>query len=298
MPTKIYIAVNGTCTAGPDDNLMDIIKDIGLGKRKREFSEKLGRDVSGGSTVLWIKSPSGIYMIDTGDYDDRSILEKSLEKIAKEESKKNIDAKKSVERIYHSHAHLDHVGNNDLFMGAKWMIDGRDRLAEVALGPDDSEEYNGFRAFYDGHRQRGITSDKFTRYHNNKHTGKPKELTIKDATGHDIANKFFIIKDDDIAIINLETREEHKTDRIVFTGDAICDERYLKRAMHNDMDVKKTSVYGTKIPNEQWWINDPVDRVWYDAMAYGSNMKIIEEAKKGGLMIFGHGGVYDINAAR
>src|SRR3989344_5315653 len=216
MPTKIYIAVNGTCTAGPDDNLFSILEDRALKKRKREFSEKLKRPVSGGSPVLWVRNPEGAYMIDSGDADDRGILEKSLAAITKEE---NIHARHSVGRIYHSHMHPDHIGNNDAFPYANWMADSKDPMLEIALGPREYKEYENLRFLYEGNRAGRITSDKFLKYNGNEHIGKPSGLTIIDSPGHDVVNKSFHIKDDEIIVINLETGDEHKTTRIVFTGD-------------------------------------------------------------------------------
>lgn len=131
IPTKIYIAVNGTCTAGPDDNLFSILEEIALEKREREFSEKLNRPVSGGSTVLWVRNHEGVYMIDSGDADDRGILEKSLAKITDEEG---IHARHSVKRIYHSHMHPDHIGNNDAFPYANWMAVHRDLMYLEGFG--------------------------------------------------------------------------------------------------------------------------------------------------------------------
>lgn len=296
MPTKIYIAVNGTCTAGPDDNLFSIFEEIALEKREREFSKKLNRPVSGGSTVLWVRNPEGVYMIDSGDVDDRSILEKSLAEISKEE---NISARHSVGRIYHSHLHPDHIGNNDAFPYANWMADARDPMLEVALGKREYEQFDQLRFLYEGHRARGITSDKFLKYDGNKHKGKPSGLTIIDSPGHDVVNKSFHIKDDEIVVINLEIGEEHKANRIVFTSDSICDERYLQRALNEDFDVRKTAVYGNKIPTDQWWLtNDPAERARMDAQNIESNAQIIKAANKGGLIIFGHGGVYDIAARK
>lgn len=288
MTTKIYIPVQGTCTAGPDDNLFNIVKEIGEGKRGREFSKKLNRDVTGGGTVLWIKSDSGIYMIDTGDIDDREVLQNSLEKIEKEE---RVDPIKSVKSIYHPHSHLDHNANNDLFPNAYWMVDEKDDLVELMMGEKDNDAYNNFRQWYEGHRERGITSDKFTRYQSNDHAGKPEGLKLIDTPGHAKVHKTPIIKDKEIVIINLETGEETITDKITFTGDCLCDERYLNNFLSTDPNIEKTAIYGNAVPTEQWTMNDEKLRNKLDAQNLKSMEKIVDEGRKG-LFIFGHGGVY------
>jgi glyoxylase-like metal-dependent hydrolase (beta-lactamase superfamily II) len=292
MVTKVHIAVQGTCTAGPDDNLYTMLDEIAAGTRQREFSKKLNRPVTGGGTAVWVRSPQGVYMIDTGDYNDRGILEKSLDEIEKQEK---VGPVKAVKSIYHSHAHLDHNGNNDMFPHSYWMVPVDDGLVELMMGPKDTDAYNGFRKWYDGHRERGIISSKFTRYADDLHPGKPKGLTIFDAPGHDVVHKAFIIQDDDeMVIINHETGEEIKTDRIVFVGDALCDQRYLDRALDSDPKVQRTAIYGNVIPTEQDILNDQALRNRLDDQNMASIRKIIEEARKGGLMIFGHGGICDI----
>lgn len=291
MTTKIYIAVEGTCTTGPDENLFQILREIGEGKRKREFSDKLSRNITGGGTVLWVRSDkSRIYMIDTGDYDDRNTLERSLDLIEKEEK---IHPRTSVTSIYHTHSHLDHIGNNDLFPYSNWMVDQNDALVELMLGQKDTDAYKGFRKFYEDHRKRGITSDKFKAYESNNHANKPQGLTIVNTPGHERVHKGFLIDDDEVIVTNLETGDEYKTKGIVFTGDCLCDKRYLKRFLNPNPDVKKTAIYGNKIPTEDWVV--PVgqaDRNALDKQNLESMAKIVDAAKER-LMIFGHGGVYN-----
>ncbi|PIN87341.1 hypothetical protein COV19_00470 [Candidatus Woesearchaeota archaeon CG10_big_fil_rev_8_21_14_0_10_44_13] len=295
MTIRIYIAVQGTCTAGPDENIMQILTDIEEGRRKREFSQKLGREVTGGGTVLWVRSSHGIYMIDSGDFADREILGKSLETIAREE---RCNPVKYVRSIYHGHSHPDHNGNNDMFRNSYWMADENDKLLDVVLGPNDSKRFNNFRRFYEGHRQRDITSSKFIRYRTNHHAGRPLGLKIYDAEGHAPANKAFTIEDrEGIVMVNLETGEEYRTGRIVFAGDSICDKRYLKMALKKDPEMQRAAVYGSNIPTKDWQTDDVIERAALDQAALQSIMRIIEEARKGGLMVFGHGGVYDINAS-
>ena len=74
MTTKLYIAINGTCTAGPDQNLYEMLAEFQAETREREFSEKLNRTVSGGGTALWVRNDlDEIYMLDTGDNCDIEI---------------------------------------------------------------------------------------------------------------------------------------------------------------------------------------------------------------------------------
>lgn len=282
MATKVYVAVNGTCSAGPDENLYQVLGEFASGKREREFIEKLDRNSSGGGTVLWVKSPNGIYTLDTGDIDDRPILEKSLDMIEKDEK---VDPTKAV--IYHTHSHLDHNANNDLFMGSYWMVDVDDKLVEIALGEKDSDAYNGFRALYGGHRERGIISDKFIRYSNDEHPGKPHGMRIINTPGHDFVHKAFAIEDKEVVVINLESGEEILTDKVIFAGDCLCDEQYLKRFL--DPELKETAIYGNAIPTSDWIINDQGDRTRLDSQNLESMAKIVGEK---GLLIFGHGGMY------
>lgn len=287
MVTKIYVAVNGTCTAGPDDDLFDLLDKMALGERKREFSKTLNRQVTGGGTSLWVRSDSGIYVLDTGDEADRGLLEESLSKIAKEEK---IDPAKSVRSVYNTHSHPDHNANHDLFKNAYWMVEQKDKVAQEMLS-SDSANSKDFRKFYDGHRKRGITYDKFTLYTNDNHYGKPDTLTIIDAPGHEKSNKAFAIEDDEVIVMNLETNEEHKTKKVVLTGDSICDERYLTRFTNADPAIKKTAVYGTKIPTEKYFATkDPVERNTLEQQNLNSIGKILDKAE-GGVMIFSHGGL-------
>lgn len=292
MTTKIYIAVQGTCTAGPDDNLHSILEEIASGRRKREFSEKLNRDATGGGTVLWVKTPEGIYMIDSGDEADRATLEKSLNVIGKEEKNHPM---LDVRRIYHTHAHPDHIANNDWFRNAYWLFDAKNELLEFVIGHGIAKGYNEkFKEYYLHHQRKRITAEKFLRYSVDDHPGRPKGLRILSTPGHDRMHKSFVITDDDeIVIVNCETGAEQKASRLVFAGDAICDERYLARALSSEPEVQKTAVYGNRIPTNDWVICDPVERAMRDEQNLQSIKRIIHEAKKGWLMVFGHGGVYD-----
>lgn len=295
MATKLYIAINGTCTAGPDQNLFQMLSELASGGRQREFSEKLNRSVTGGGTALWVRSPSGIYMIDTGDYDDRKTLENSLAKI---ESMENTDPIKAVKAVYSSHAHGDHSGNNDLFPHATWMADNSDCLYDIIYGAEDTNlKWEGHREAFKENRKRGVTNDKFTYYTDNEHESKPYGLTIIDTPGHDKVHKSFKIEDDKIEIINLETGESMKTDKALFTGDCLCDKRYLQRFMDPDPEVQKTAIYGNAVPLEQWSpAYDQQDRDRIDAQNLKSMGKIVEEMKKGAALIFGHGGTFDYNS--
>ncbi|MBW2982299.1 MBL fold metallo-hydrolase [Candidatus Woesearchaeota archaeon] len=291
-PTKIYILVNGTCTAGPDENLFEKLGRIGAGEIERPYSEKLGRKVTGGGTALWVKSPGGIYMIDSGDFDDRKILQKSLEKIAEQEG---VDPIKSVRSIYSSHAHGDHSGNHELFPEARWMIDAKDPLFDVIYGVDveDAGKWAGHREVFKGNRDRGIIVDRFSRYADNDHPGKPQGLRIIDTPGHDHVHKSFAVEDDEVVVINLETGEEYMAPKVVFAGDCLCDERYLKRFLGENPE---TAIYGNVVPLDQWAPpKDQAERDMLDRQNLESMERLVQEGRNG-LLIFGHGGVYDPNS--
>ncbi|MBW2977812.1 hypothetical protein KY331_03125 [Candidatus Woesearchaeota archaeon] len=292
MTTKLYIAVNGTCTADPDEHLFEKLGKISAGEVERPYADKLKRTVSGGGTVLWVKTPSNIFMLDSGDHDDKGILLRSLDVIAKEE---NLDPQNSVYAVYSSHAHGDHNGNHDLFPDAYWMIDAKDELFDVIYGVDvkDVGKWAGHREAFKGNRERGITADKFKRYVTNDHRGKPYRLRIIDTPGHDHVHKSFAIEDDEVVVINLETGEEQVTSKAVFTGDCLCDERYLKRFLS---DNPETAIYGNAIPLEEWAPpRNQSERDMLDKQNLESMAKLVEEGRDG-LLIFGHGGVFDLNS--
>ena len=293
QPTIVYIAVNGTCTADPDENLFEKLAGINAGE-PRPYSKKLDRNVSGGGTALWVKSPGGIYMIDSGDHDDIDILRKSLVEIARAEK---VDPTKAVRAIYSSHAHGDHSGNHFLFPDAYWMIDAKDALFDVIYGKDvkDAGKWQGHRKAFIDNIKRGITADRFTRYNNNVHPGKPEGLRIIDTPGHDHVHKSFAIEDDEVVIRNLETGEEYVTPKAVFTGDCICDQRFLARFLIQNPEIKKTAIYGNAIPLDQWAPpKDQAERDMLDKQNLESMERLVKEGKEG-LLIFGHGGVYDLN---
>ena len=284
MTTKLYIAVQGTCTAGPDDNLIEMLNKIAAGEMPRGYSEELGREVSGGSTTLWVRSPSGVYMLDSGDFADRQVLEKSLEFIAEQEK---VDSRASVSHIYHTHTHPDHVANNDLFMDSKWIVDYADNLLEPMLGAQDTSAFNGFRKFYDADsdRERGITSDRFTRCLMNRI--REEGLTVIDTPGHAKAHKAFMIEDDEVVIINCETGAEFKTPKVILTADSICDGRYLQRYLAGD---KRAAVYANQMPSDVWPIENPADREAMNIQTEESIGRILEVAD-GCPLIYSHGGL-------
>jgi glyoxylase-like metal-dependent hydrolase (beta-lactamase superfamily II) len=235
-------------------------------------------------------------MIDSGDYDDKRILGKSLVEIARAE--KVVEPTNLVRAIYSSHSHGDHSGNHDLFPNAYWMIDAKDNLFDIIYGEDvkDAGKWQSHREAYINNIKRGITADRFTRYHSNKHNGLPEGLRIIDAPGHSKRHKAFAIEDKKIIVVNLETGEKYNTDKVIFAGDCICDEKYLKRLLLLDPEIRKTAVYGNAIPTEQWpEAKDDAERAVIDKNNMDSMEKILNEAVKG-LLIFGHGGVYDLNS--
>jgi glyoxylase-like metal-dependent hydrolase (beta-lactamase superfamily II) len=290
MTTIVNIAVEGTCTAGPDDNLLELLEQISRGERERARDPDLMRNVSGGATTLWVKSPEGIYVIDSGDHDDRGVLETSLGELQAEEHVP--DARKAVQAVYPTHLHPDHIGNNDLFKGAKWYVIEGDDLVDM-LGREKKSDYApGFRDLYAGHRKRGITPAKFTALDNGEVLAMPgRKLAILNTPGHAKVHLAYIIEDDEVIVRSMERGTENKTNRVIAVGDCLCTPEYLKRFMSGKPNK---SVYGNAIPSPPWLPQDQAKRACRDMQNLCSIFRIVGDVRdNGGLMIFGHAGVYD-----
>ncbi len=280
MTTKVYVAVEGTCTAGPDENLFEILQNIDKGTAVRKYSERLQRRVTGGAASLYVVSADGNYVIDSGDEFDREILLKSLEDIARLEK---IDPVKRAGLVLVTHNHPDHNANHDIFKNSVWIAEKDDALVGLMLGREENREYNDFRKMYACHRTRGITSDKFTprsKLHNGLH--------IIETPGHEKKHAAYVIQDDEIVVINLETKAESKAKRLVYAGDCFCDERYFAKFQSGE---KEKAVYGNAIPTEQWIFNNPEEREALDKQNTESMEKIVKSLRSGDALLFGHGGM-------
>jgi glyoxylase-like metal-dependent hydrolase (beta-lactamase superfamily II) len=277
--TEIDIYVTGTCTAGPGENIFDVLGEIDSGKRKIAHTY-WGRPVSGEGTVAMVRhkpnrGQSTSFFVGLGGFKDTAVFRKSYGKYGIP-----TDLKGGIVL----HTHPDHISFIDTLKTGKLPVykSAADKTLPAVLdheiGPNDPV-YKQLFSLYGEHRDIGMKPHDFTPIDPDY----PEicwllgNIILFPTPGHSESGMAMFI-DGPVVVRNYETGEESRSKSgAVIEDDNLCDSRYAFEALKG---LRKKSTYDLS------GFDPPISDSQKDIE---SQNKILNYASEKNIIVPGHG---------